>query len=1711
MSLFQDALSYGATETAAQAGDLSFTQKAGGAVAGAVISGLGSIYNTFASGANALGASIEELDTYKALEDLDTDWASYYQQNKNVIDIAGFVGTSLLPGSLAITALKAARAGQTTNAVGRALNFTKVRQERALNNALRELQQEGGTVFTRISKNKMATIGWEAADQVLQATAFETAVALTMNQSPVLADDNWWDIGKGIVVGAALGGGIGGTIGGLGLNAAFKSAAKQVDLASNKYNAVSGLGRVGLDGGDKAMSILDSIVKLPDEVLEADAKLSLKFPLIDSTKTFDVNVTNVLTNVRSTSHKAATENFAIAVRDMVAANDSATANAFSDFILGKMQEMKQAGASKLDMRERLGDYLENLRSVRPADKDPAYSAKDLYYFRDQIPASEQAKLISPEQLNSAVVSSAPFKDGMAYKNPYIWTGTAAELQAERVVVIGREIDGVKITSLSEAWKNGYNLAMLPDGAIRINQNSTKWRKVLDPVYDSRRYVNTRTGAVTDDTVLTAADRLPAGTTFNITDDFIELPVKGEVSRRAKMSDGWKPDQTIDWYTARHAWASKLKDSSVPRVIDIRDMSLLDRAALLPPDLRTALVIRGEDGIERSGVNLDSIRTQAKLDALQKEFESGTKDVRELAYKLNVEESWVENAIAAEFGAGVANSSTEMFRNGIARDLESYLKRENVIATYTRPAQFIDTTLGMSSQRSRLGEAARTMIDQRNQAILEGASYSGGQFVTGELAYAYRVQQAIQANKNAAGAVLGADVVARFIPLDQHISKLADSLGAGAKFLGSSNADYGDILRLASQDIGKHTHMLIQEGNDRVTSALANVSTRLLNNKAAAAEAGTVLNILRNDPGKFVFHPMLPNALIRKEIADAFGKSELYMERVIARLDAEGVRKEINFQYSDAAEFFRVHTKLNGDRLNKYTTLVNARGFNTNRDSRVVYAPPVDTNYFQHYVLVRPIEGRAFATSEVAMVFGRDAAELSKRVALIDRSQFDVITKDGSERYHKALGDYQFDQTISERNIDSALRRSGALANFFPETRGQNIVEDFLRFHQNQESKLTRNAVESLYSQQIQEIRALGSSYAETATSKFSGTLKATKSQQVNPYEDYVKTMLDVSKRSEYTFFHQANEFVDALGTRAYRALADATGKARQGLVSYEEANRIAERHGIGGMYSDEYDYFLSNAPRDRNLIKEAVAKANTLLANLVLRFDFAQSLMNVVSTPLLLSTEMASIRSLMTKDPKLVGQLAELTTVAVPGGQGAAVPSTMKLLHNAIRNFFGPEKTALLERYKTNGDIKDVLSLYHSALEDLSVSPNFKVFNDKVSAAVEKVATLTGNNWSEQFTRFVSADVMRQLTQPLVDSGRLSLQTANAYISTFVNRVQGNYISSQRPVVFQGVLGGAIGLFQTYSFNLLQQLLRHVENRDKRAIATLFGMQSGLFGLNGTPLFDAVNTHIIGNASVNQGHYDAYSVAPGLLGKEWGDWLLYGTVSAMPGLGGNWPSLYTRGDINPRHMSILPINPMDVPAIDGSLRFVGNLVNVGKNLIGGADISSTLLQGLEHNGLNRPLAGVAQMLQGHTTTSKGALISANSDFSLVANAARIAGTRPIDEAIALNQQFRMQAYKAADRDRMTALGEVVKSKLIGGEEVSEEEVLGFMRNYTKIGGQAANFNSALQEWSKQANVSAVEKLRTSVNSSEGQRLNEIMGGMPLPDYRNQAADAATGE
>ena len=366
--------------------------------------------------------------------------------------------------------------------------------------------------------------------------------------------------------------------------------------------------------------------------------------------------------------------------------------------------------------------------------------------------------------------------------------------------------------------------------------------------------------------------------------------------------------------------------------------------------------------------------------------------------------------------------------------------------------------------------------------------------------------------------------------------------------------------------------------------------------------------------------------------------------------------------------------------------------------------------------------------------------------------------------------------------------------------------------------------------------------------------------------------------------------------------------------------------------------------------------------------------------------------------------------------------------------------------------------------------------------------------------RFVSANIAHQLTELAVKNGVMDAKQALAYINTFVNRTNGNYLASQRPLIFSGPLGKAMGLFQTYQFNMLSHIFRHLGSGNKKQLAMLMGLQSTVYGLNGLPAFNAINQHIVGNASGNISHKDIISTAFDITGHDAGQWLMYGVASNFllhPDLKTN---LYTRGDINPRQVTVVPVNPQDVPIVGATYNLFKDLFNVGQKIGQGAPIGEALLQGIEHAQLSRPLAGLATVLEGHSTTMKGDIIAQNDLMSLT-SVARLLGARPLDEAIARDAYYRVQSYEGEMYSKISKLGESIRNKITSGADVSQDDVESFLQQYVHIGGNQKNFQKFWQHQIKQSSSDKITQLMRHTSTPFSNYMQVLMGGSRMyPGY-----------
>lgn len=1655
-----------------QAGFFSrFSDAATKGLGSAAVSGALSIYNT---AVDYVGG--EAIDTSKVLRNFDASWGDYYDQNKEIIDLAGFVGTSLIPGSLGIKALKLARSGNALGPISRALNLAPTAAEGKLNEAMRFLAKSGGTATAEVNAAKRANLGWNVADQLLTSAAAELAVVATMNDSPIFEKDTAWDFARNIAFGALVGGGLGGAFSHLETRGILKAAANTIQTGKREFDTIFDPVRLGLSKSDEILNFAENILRVPDDYYSTTFRYKFggenKIAVLDTAEAFK--------KARKTAEDTAFDTLALKFNELAEGGEH-TGQAFFNMIAGRVKAGREAGREVDDIADEVRGYLQGVKKISPLQADSG-----------QIPAPKQF-FITEKPTGMADIFSETRHAGTGKQAYYLTTNDPREIKIGSVARLG-------LDSADEAFNLGYDAVVTRSGKMAINPKSKAISKTPDQALNTNFYLDLESGSLTSSPVVIGADLMKAAGDFKPFADQVYIAGKKFVQAASKGAD--LEERALD-ASARFMWAGSdaLKDSAFKnRVIEWNDFPLLDRAKNIK-----AIANAGDTAIKMPDgtlqyftdiVNIPSFVNELKLEFLSTALNKAEKgyDIRHIQAHVNVSREWFENAVATNF----AKTGEQLAEN---RKLSEFLKPQTIKLEWEKNATQVTNDPGFVGPNH---------------------------WTTVSLSHHYNLQMRLREQENAFNSVFGQDAKL-FQDADEALTSSVKESGAGASGFGFSNADYGDKARLHVQDTGKATALIQQKWRDQDIASMAPAINRIRDDAGAAAELGVLTTALRRDPEKYYLAlddeagnlaPRLIDrnayALLEKQPND-FGS----LDEAIEFLQASGKKGAYEIKSQAVADFFNVSRAVNRGRLEKQTTLLNAAGIARKLDPEVIYAPPVDTRRYPYFALVSAKE-KVGSITDLSMITAKSEEQLRALASAVG-DEYEVIFKEDTKKFFKAKGQYDYSMQINDSRVNSDLQRRGILGDFFPETRAENVLEDYVRWHGNASDNLVRTGVQVKNRQFLSELNFLSEQYQTAATSTVVSN-PVLKSKIADPFGDYIKTMLNISKQGEYPILDSLNEFSDRIGRAMYSGLDKLRegifGKKGADIASLEQANKLIADAGLGTPYKTMEDYLAANERFPKNLLRESFQKVNYWLATTTLRLDFANSLVNIISTPIMLGTEMSSIRRLVSQDSELAGKLAELTHLKVPG-QAESVPSTAQLIGKAIGNFFGKDKQALIQRYKDSGDIKGIAQLYHEVLDDLSYMPNRtgQAWKDKVEAAVEKGSAITGNNFAEEFTRFVSADVMRQLSQPIVDAGKMTVKEQNAYISSFVNRVQGNYIYSQRPIAFQGTLGSAVSLFQTYSFNVLQQLFRHVEAGDKRTLAVFAGLQSSIYGLNGLPFFDAINTHLIGTAAGNPEHKDAYSVVANSQ-SDLAKWMMFGTASAFPLFGDKSPALFSRGDINPRNVTLLPVNPLDVPAVSASIKLVQSIGGFAQQVGNGADLSQAFFQALEHQGWSRPLAGFGQLLAGQTTTSKGSLISASNDLETTSwlakipdrvvnfgGVSRLMGARPMDEAVALHQLYRNKAYQAIDRQKIEALGQAVKTKLAGNQVPTDEEFEGFMQSYVNAGGRQETFSASLQQWMKDANVSVVNQMAAKTGSSYGKTMQNLLGAEPLQDYSTLAVSS----
>jgi hypothetical protein len=1615
-----------------------------------VVSGANQLYNIPASVGNMFGMENELSKTEDVLSSLDSDYSAFYKDHKQGADLAGFLVTSMIPGTLGVKVLNAGQralqgamgAGKFGTGIGRSMGLLVPDRKNALKRAMAEVAS-GKAPATIANKNALKAIGAGFGQGALEATFFEVAVAATMQDSPILEGQDFGDFVSNVAWGAGAFGGVFAAVDAAKISSKLKKAATSKNLAEMPWTHRKTAAEIS-PASEKIAIMSEDIHTTPDPRLLPET---------------DVN--------RLSSLRATFNNKLMAIRNDIrtefgglANKDQEVADVMFNGFIGLTREQKMQNIMGITSTSRMGVTTQRTRTFEALNRQIQQGKVDLTDM------SEEMKAFVRGEIYTSTMKS--YGDDMGN--------------------LMKDVDGPVLTR---------NIDRAGEAGIEVTSRGVRVSKDID----------------------------------------IPFNLRGNVGRTAgdDIAGMWTPVNKNKWeLDARYEWANHI-DPLLPRVkegkqvaIHQDDIPLLEKLYFENSkalDFQGVKIV-GPDTFSGKTVDLTAI---ARGTGLQ-EFIGQRKMAQAVLLgkgRLNKDGSVFQVLKQEEIGSmvnmriealsGVLNNSPvstfadrDLFaRTSYADDYTNMLKNAG---TLKLDADVVSLTQVPQHIRIVSDITGMPMADMDNN-IVKAMDYLKGK------------QKIYQDGMNNAAAnpdVLG--IYYNQIPdlSSEIIRTKAVVTGAGPDLATAASDNYGTLANLVEQT-GNVASRAIQAAKEVTTDMFNPAGYAMLQSAESAVEWAVINNKLQQYPTGFKFDAAgtgLIASPLKKYMDDlADGLIDPSTPRPIL---PAGVPDAIAIKNPATLEMAKVHVQRNGTRVRGHSELNAARGVEMKRDPDEWYPIPTNPKRYPHFAFV--VDDSISGAGHSKMLYANSAEELNTAVAsmqgLSENPQLRVLLKKQAEDYYKAHGKWEYEKTINKNYLDSSQQRTGTGASATVQTNKDDIVRDIIDWHKDRDTGIIREGIIGKNEVAFAELRKLGDQYTAVQTSKsndFSLVAYAEEATK-NPFADYISTALAVRNQQKYPWWVSTNRMADEAFSRMMNAATSVIERSKS-IDDIVEVNRILEKGGYKGAAYDESMEIFANHRAAGGLLTQTVQTANSILATVVLRWDSLNAITNAVSANVLLGGELKAVqRAIGRGDEEAVGALAGLMNIIIPGTASAGMKAPLKLTANSLKKLnaegmSGPS----MQFYKDNGFMPSMSSQYIDTLEALTFKgdvPQWAQATEKVRAGLRKAGDVgekwTGNKMAEEFNRFIAADVMKQITDVAVDRGLMGAKEQLAYINTFVNRTQGNYLASQRPLLFQGPVGQGIGLFQTYQFNLMQQLLRHVGEGHAKDAMTIMGLQGTIHGMSGLPAFNAINTTIVGNASGNTSHRDAYDSAYGIVGKEAGDWLMYGAASNVLGI--LHPdlklNLYSRGDLNPRHLTIIPTSPMDVPFIQASAKFFGNIYETGQKMAAGGNRTNILLQGLEHNAISRPLAGIAQSFQALSnpgwssmSTSKRGNVIASNDVLSLANLARMAGGKPLQEAIALDATYRFKAYGLKDARKRDILGQSIKSTMLAGQSPSQDQIEDFAQKYAEAGGRTEEFNNWMGQLYKTANRSEANKIQRSLSSPFSQAMQTLMGGQELTDFK----------
>lgn len=841
------------------------------------------------------------------------------------------------------------------------------------------------------------------------------------------------------------------------------------------------------------------------------------------------------------------------------------------------------------------------------------------------------------------------------------------------------------------------------------------------------------------------------------------------------------------------------------------------------------------------------------------------------------------------------------------------------------------------------------------------------------------------------------------------------------------------------------------------------------------------------------------AIIAKRQLELLEEQKVNISALTSKDVAQFAKADGFVPSKEVGDFYDYHYAKNNSRTGVHKTLGEANGRSINYKDDVLYPPPRDLKATPHYKFVVPKEMYGTVDKSKYMIVAGSLKELeAKEAAILSKFGDRYVVAGGSDvAVHKKLqGEYEKGQVFDELEFDAGLRRefkdSELAPNLDPVSSG--TMERYRQWHAKQEEGVVRAGIETKYGSSFDYLSRQDKIHASTSDNPIT---KKFQTEQASIWKDTMRTMLALSAKQDTGLqaYQSVSSFVNEAGSKvldaALRPFVSKAGTLTE--KDLDAMNAAAAKVGLLSPYQNVFEMLAASPEtiKSRSL-PTLVRSLNTLASTTMLTLDMMASIVNAISSPIIsLPVVREALKEL--KGSPQGEALERMLTVANPVS-GVKEPTASKLLMDATQKFHTKEGKEFILEARKRRIFNDPFVEYREAqdLADFNGTHGLGVLTQKIENFRASAGKYTGTQKAEDFSKFMTAWSVKQVAELRGIRG----EELWSVIGSSVDKTQGVFRATQRGELFNGVVGQAVGLFQSYVFNWLQNGMRNTSRGELGNLAVMGAMQAGLFGVRSLPGFDVVNTAI---GERNRDNQDLYTFTQsteydkdGNAVNPWMQYVMYGMGSHALG----FPvDMFNRGDMNPRQGQPLYFpNPADIsqyPAFNLVGNAIANVMNIGSAVMGDASLGQALVHGLAHNSMNRPLQGIGTIMQGSVTSKKGMVTTENANYinndlllGLDASSmiARGLGSRPMREAVLMDEMFRQKAYDASDKEKIQQIGFEMKLSMADGEELDDEAYDKFALKYEAAGGKPQNFNAYMAKILKSQDQGTVNKFKEKMQA-----------------------------